>query len=248
MVVIIFFIIHWYASFFFQSFFHHRYAAHRHFTMSKKSEKFFFVCCFITHGSSYISPKAFAIMHRLHHMHTDTEQDPHSPSYHPGFFSTMLQTRNSYYNIYCGKTIVDEKLKKELPEWDSFEKISHNWIARIAWGLLYTSCYIAFATSWWMFIFLPVTITLCTVQGTIINWWAHKFGYVNYPMKNTSKNILPFDLLFIGDAYHNNHHRFPGRIKNSHRWFEIDPIYRITCLLHKLNVVQWKSANYPERW
>src|SRR5450631_769786 len=128
MIILIFFIIHWYVSFFLQSFFHHRYAAHRHFTMSKKSEKFFFLCCFITHGSSYISPKAFGIMHRLHHMHTDTREDPHSPSYHPGFFGTMLQTRNSYYNIYCGTTIVDEKLKKELPEWDSFEKISHNWI------------------------------------------------------------------------------------------------------------------------
>jgi len=241
MVILIFFTVHWYTSFFLQSFFHHRYAAHRHFVMSKTSEKFFYICCSLVHGSSYISPNAFGIMHRLHHMHADTEDDPHSPSYHPGFFATLLQTRNSYHNIFCGRTPVEGKFKNDLPQWDSFEKIVHNWITRIVWGLLYTIFYIAFATAWWMFILLPVTIALSTIQGTMINWWAHKFGYVNYPMNNTSKNILPIDLLFCGDAYHNNHHKFPGRIKNSHRWFEIDIIYRVTCLLQKMNVIQWKS-------
>lgn len=179
-------------------------------------------------------------------MYTDTEKDPHSPTFHPGFFDTMLQTRNSYYNIFSGKTLVDEKLKKDLPSWELFEKIAHNWLTRIAWAIAYTLFYISFATSWWMYFFLPVTIALSTFQGTIINWWAHKFGYVNYPMKNTSTNIFPVDLLFIGDAYHNNHHKFPGRIKNSHRWFEIDIIYGLTCLLKEINVVQWKSNKSNE--
>lgn len=241
MAFFIFFIIHWYVAFFLQSFFHHRYAAHRHFEMSERTEKFFYIFCFLAHGSSYISPKVFGIMHRLHHMHTDTQDDPHSPSYHPGFFGTMLQTRNSYHHIFIGKTIVDEKYKKDLPHWDAFEKIAHNWITRICWIILYIGVYIALATQWWMYLLLPVTIALCTFQGTMINWWAHKYGYVNYEMKNTSKNVLPVDLLFIGDAYHNNHHKYPGRVKNSHRWFEIDPIYGVTCIFQKMNVVQWKS-------
>lgn len=243
MAFLVFFIAHWYLAFFLQSFFHHRYAAHQHFKMSKRTEKFFYFLCFFIHGSSYISPYAYGIMHRLHHMHTDTEDDPHSPSYHPGFFGTMLQTRNSYFNIFCGKTIVDDKLKKDLPEWKSFEYIVHNWMMRVSWMVLYIGIYMAVATAWWMYLFLPVTIALSTFQGTLINYCAHKFGYVNYPMKNTSTNIWPVDLIFIGDAYHNNHHKFPGRIKNSHKWFEIDLIFRITCVLQKLNVVQWRSKN-----
>jgi stearoyl-CoA desaturase (delta-9 desaturase) len=214
--------------------------------MSKRAERFFYIACFLVHGSSYISPNAFGIMHRLHHMHTDTENDPHSPKFHPGFWGTMWQTRNSYYNIFCGKTLVDEKLKKDLPEWKSFELIAHNWLTRIAWAALYLLFYISFATSWWMYLLLPVTIALCTFQGTIINWWAHKFGYVNYPMKNTSTNIFPVDLLFIGDAYHNNHHKFPGRVKNAHRWFEIDLIYGITCLLKEANIVHWRTNKLSE--
>ncbi len=241
MVIFIFFIVHWYFSFFLQSFFHHRYAAHRHFEMSQLSERFFYIACFLVHGSSYISPNAFGIMHRLHHMHTDTPEDPHSPSNHPGFFGTMWQTRNSYHNIYIGKTLVDEKIKKDLPVWVSFENVAHNWFTRIMWIVLYTLFYITFATTWLVYFLLPVTIALCTVQGTMINWWAHKFGYVNYPMKNTSKNILPVDFLFIGDAYHNNHHKFPGRAKNAHKWWEFDFIYVLTCIMQKAKVIQWKS-------
>jgi stearoyl-CoA desaturase (delta-9 desaturase) len=241
MVIFIFFVTHWYASFFLQSFFHHRYAAHRHFNMSAHSEKFFYCLCFIVHGSSYISPYAYGIMHRLHHKHTDTEEDPHSPANHPGFFATMWQTRNSYHNIYTGKTLVEDKVKKDLPQWIAFEKIAHSWKARMIWIIIYFAFYIFFATAWWMFFFLPVTIILATFQGTIINWWAHKFGYVNYPMQNTSKNILPVDIVFCGDAYHNNHHKFPGRIKNSHRWFEVDLIYHFSCLLQKANIIQWRS-------
>lgn len=175
-------------------------------------------------------------------MHTDTENDPHSPAYHPGFFGTMLQTRNSYNNIFTGKTYVDEKLKKDLPQWKAFEKFAHNWITRVCWIGLYIGIYMAVATVWWMYLFLPITIILATFQGTMINWWAHKFGYVNYPMKNTSKNIIPIDVLFCGDAYHNNHHKFPGRIKNSHRWFEFDLIYGLTCILQKIRIVNWKTS------
>lgn len=242
MVILIFFIIHWYLSFFLQSFFYHRYTAHRHFIMTDKTEKFFYIASFLTHGSSYMSPYVYGIMHRLHHIHTDTEEDPHSPSYHPGFWGTMWQTRNSYHAIFKENVTVDAKLKKDLPRWDAFDKIAHNWLTRVFWIMLYTGFYIVFASAWWMYLLLPFTVIMCTFQGAIINWWAHTFGYVNYQMPNTSTNIMPIDFLFIGDAYHNNHHKFPGRANNAHRWFELDPIYYFTCLLGKLKIIAWKNS------
>jgi stearoyl-CoA desaturase (delta-9 desaturase) len=188
-----------------------------------------------------MSPFAYGVMHRLHHMHTDEEEDPHSPAFHPGFWQTMWQTRNSYHAIYTGNKVVEEKLKKDLPLWNNFEKIAHNWLTRVVWIIIYVSVYILLATAWWQYMLLPFTVIMCTLQGTMINWWAHKYGYVNYQLADTSKNILPVDFLFIGDAYHNNHHKFPGRAKNAHRWFEIDPIYHVTCLLNKLHIVTWKN-------
>src|SRR5688572_14827284 len=57
---------HWYLSLFTQTFFHHRYAAHRMFTMKKGVEKFFYLLSFVFQGASYLSPRAYGIMHRMH--------------------------------------------------------------------------------------------------------------------------------------------------------------------------------------
>jgi len=242
MIILIFFVIHWYAAFFMQSFFHHRYAAHHHFVMTRRSEKFFFIVCFLVHGSSYMSPYCYGIIHRIHHIHTDTEDDPHSPHNEPNFFKLLVATRNTYQKYYTAAVTVHESIAKNLPEWDPFENFAHNWITRTVWILLYTGFYICFASAWWMYLLLPVTISMAAFQGNIINWWAHKFGYVNFPMKNTSKNVLPIDIIFIGDAYHNNHHKYPGKVKNSSRWFETDLIYNITNIMHKLKIVRWKNS------
>lgn len=43
----------------------------------------------------------------------------------------MWDTRNSYFNLWIGKTQVEDKYWKDLPRWDSFDKIAHNWISRV---------------------------------------------------------------------------------------------------------------------
>jgi len=79
MTIIILFILHWYSSLFFQTVFLHRYASHQMFTMSKTWERIFFFCTFLTQGASFLNPRAYAILHRLHHKYSDTKKDPHSP-------------------------------------------------------------------------------------------------------------------------------------------------------------------------
>jgi len=242
MALFLFIVIHWYLSLFFQSVFHHRYAAHALFTMSKGWERFFYIGCFLTQGSSYISAYTYGMMHRLHHAHTDLPNDPHSPTNTPNLFMMLLDTRNNYFNIHIGKTVVDEKYKKDLPEWAAFDRLTHNWITRLSCALVYLGIYALLATHWWEYLFLPVTIAMGALQGTIVNWWAHKFGYRNYEVDNTSRNILPVDLIFWGEAYHNNHHKNPGRPNNAVKWFEWDMGYFGMKVLDKLHVIQIKAV------
>lgn len=242
MLLLILLCLHWYGSLFFQSVFHHRYAAHGAFTMSKKWERIFFIGSFLTQGTSYLSAYAYGVMHRMHHAHTDTEHDPHSPHNSPNLFTMLWQTRNNYRNILIGKTEVADKYKKDLPQWTRFEKMATGIPAKIAWAIIYITVYIALATHWWMYLFLPVTLAMGAFQGAAVNWWAHRFGYENYKMGNTSKNILPVDLIFWGEAYHNNHHKHPGRPNNAHKWFEFDLGYNVMVLLHKLRIIKIKAA------
>ena len=81
MIILGILIAHWYLSLFFQTFFLHRYASHKLYTMSLTWEKIFYIFTFITQGSSFLNPAAYAIMHRKHHVYADTLQDPHSPKY-----------------------------------------------------------------------------------------------------------------------------------------------------------------------
>ena len=76
------------------------------------------------------------------------------------------------------------------------------------------------------------------IHGAIINWFAHKYGYVNFIVKDTSKNFLPVDFLMMGESYHNNHHKHGNRANfGGIRWHEIDPTYLVIKVLDKLGVI-----------
>ena len=78
-VIVIFFLLHWWGSVFMQTFYLHRYASHGMFTLTRGWERFFHFLTFVSQGSSFLVPRAYAWMHREHHAYSDTERDPHSP-------------------------------------------------------------------------------------------------------------------------------------------------------------------------
>ncbi|RFS26696.1 acyl-CoA desaturase [Chitinophaga silvatica] len=237
MAIFIFFAALWYLSLFSQTFFQHRYAAHGAFTMSKGWEKFFFIFTYITQGSSYMSPRAYAIMHRLHHAHTDTEHDPHSPSNSSNIFSMMWDTRSAYQQILHHEENVDVKYTKNLPLWKNFDKFANSAFSRLLWVAGYTSFFIAFATSPYQYLLLPIVVSMGAFHGAIVNWFAHKYGYINFKLKNTAMNLLFFDILMLGESYHNNHHKHPSSVNFGQRWFEIDPTYYIIRFLSFIKVI-----------
>ncbi len=241
-VIIIFFIAHWYLSLFFQTFFLHRYAAHEAFTMSKTTEKVFFVLTWIFQGSNYLSAYGYGVMHRMHHAYADTPKDPHSPAYDGNLFKMMWKTKKIYSAIANKKTEVEERFTRNVPQWTPFDLFARSWPSRIMWGAVYVLIYWQFATVWWLWLLLPVQWMLAPVHGVIINWFAHLYGYRNYPVGDTSRNFLPFDFLMMGESYHNNHHKHGSRANfGGIRWHEIDPTYLLILLFDKLGIIKLKK-------
>jgi len=206
--------------------------------MSKGWERVFFVFAYITQGSSYMSPRAYGIMHRLHHAFTDTEHDPHSPSYDKNFFAMMWRTRNEYQDIFTGKTKIEERFLKQLPEWNWFDKWCNAWPSRTIWIALYVAFYVVFAPSAWWFLLLPIHVAMGPVHGVIINWFAHKYGKTNFKTDNTSKNLFKVDWLMFGEGYHNNHHKFPARSNFAAKKGEFDLCYPLIHLLAHLKIIK----------
>jgi stearoyl-CoA desaturase (delta-9 desaturase) len=239
MAIAVFFLGHWFLSLFSQTFFLHRYAAHRMFTMSKFWERFFYIFTFVTQGSSFLNPRAYAIMHRMHHAYSDTEKDPHSPHYFSSMIHMMLRTKDIYLDYLMNRIEPEKGFDKNIPEWRVLDEVGKYWTPRIAWGIVYTLFYVAFATEWWMFLLLPVHFLMGPIHGAIVNWFGHKYGYVNHhDTHDHSVNSLPLDFVTLGELFQNNHHKYPSRVNFATRWFELDPTYPFIKLLAKLRIIR----------
>jgi stearoyl-CoA desaturase (delta-9 desaturase) len=92
-----------------------------------------------------------------------------------------------------------------------------------------------------MFLLLPIHFFMGPFHGAIINWFAHKYGYVNFKVSDTSKNLLPVDFLMMGEGFHNNHHKHGARPNFGFKWFEFDPTYAIIRGLDKINVIRLRK-------
>src|SRR5437016_6437343 len=120
MAILVFFVAHWQLSVFCQSFFLHRYGAHRQFTMSKGWERFFHFLTFVSQNSSYLNPRGYAILHRMHHAYSDTERDPHSPKTYgpvvPGLFRMMMRTKHIYHQIAYYEVAPEARFDGTFPQ------------------------------------------------------------------------------------------------------------------------------------
>ena len=245
MIIAIFFILHWYLSLFGQTFYLHRYAAHKMFTMNKFWEKFFYIFAWVAQGSSYLNARAYAILHRMHHAYSDTEQDPHTPHFFKEVFSMMVHTGKIYNGLLKGTIKPDDQFENNYPVYPKIDKIADNWLVRIAFGLSYVAFYVAFATHWWMYLLLPVHFLMGPVHGAIVNWAGHKYGYRNFNEPDKSRNTLFIDFLLLGELFQNNHHHDGMRPNFAAVWWEIDPVYPVILLLDKLHIVKLVKPPLP---
>lgn len=241
MAIIIFFVAHWYLSLFSQTFLQHRYASHGAFTMNKFWERFFYIFAYITQGSSYLSARAYAIMHRMHHAYADTHKDPHSPLYYKNVFSMFWNTKKVYADIFENRIPVEQRFTKNVPDWPWLDRWGQSIPNRVMFALLYIGYYVYFDAAAWMYVLIPFHILSTPIHGAIINWFAHKYGTVNFKMSNTSKNFIPVDFLMLGEDYHNNHHKYPSSANFGVRWYEIDPVYYVMLVLDKMRIIKIKN-------
>ena len=245
MTIILFVVIQWYASLFCQTFFQHRYAAHSGCRMSVRWERFFFLLSYVCQGPSYLSATAYGTMHRLHHAHADTDKDPHTPLRSTNPLRMIWDTSVSYGAVFFDRAQVDASYRERLPQWAAFDRLAHNPYSRMLWIAGYATFWFNFHTAWWQWLLLPVCVFASAIQGTIINYFGHVSGYRNYELANLSRNLFPFvDLFLMGESYHNNHHRFPGRSNFAVKWFEWDPTYAIMRLLHFFGVIELRKDQH----
>src|SRR3989344_1292339 len=154
MYILIFFLSHWFLSLFCQTFFLHRYASHKMFTMNRFWDRFFYFLTFITQGSSFLNPRAYAIMHRMHHAYSDTEKDPHSPHFFKDVWQMTIHTKDIYLDYAKYGKEPEKAFRGGYPEWKFIDWLSDLWTVRLLFVAAYILFYVQFVPTGagWMFL------------------------------------------------------------------------------------------------
>ena len=215
--------------------FYHRYFSHKTFKTSRIIQ---FIFGFIGATAAQRGPIWWASHHRRHHQNSDNEHDHHSPHTHNILWSHMgwfLAKKNFLTDLSYVKDLYKFK---ELRMIDRFD-----WMPPL---LLIISLYLigeyssvlgfgnGFTTVIWGFFVSTVFVYHSTFA---VNSIAHLWGRQRYKTNEQSKNNFLIALLTLGEGWHNNHHHFPGSIRQGFFWWEIDLTYYVLRILSLFGLV-----------
>lgn len=187
-----------------------------------------------------LDPKGWTAMHRMHHKHSDTELDPHSPRHHNVFFLMWVQLKS--YNRILKKLIVGERSTTESVKDLGFEVswLNRNrlWVlpyvlhAAIALGLgVFGHLWLLGAAYWLGMMTHPI-------QGWLVNAFAHKYGSRNFETPDDSRNNTAVAWLVFGEGFQNNHHHAPRSANFAMRAGEVDLGYGLVLAAQKLGMLR----------
>ncbi len=183
--------------------------------------------------------------HRKHHMHSDEEDDPHSPHFAGGGVKGILL---GWWHSHVGWMFVNEpinyfRLAPDLLRDSLVMAITRRYFTVVAAGIILPGIVSALWTqSWWGFFtgmlwggFVRIFFVHHTTWS--INSICHMFGAAPYESNDESRNNLACALLTFGEGWHNNHHAFPTSARHGLHWYQLDMVYILICLMEKLGLV-----------
>jgi stearoyl-CoA desaturase (delta-9 desaturase) len=219
--------------------FYHRYFSHRTFRTSRPVQ---FVFAAIGASCVQRGPLWWAAHHRHHHRHADTPQDPHSPKVHGFLWSHagwFLTPRGFRTHI---DRVPDFAAYPELRWLDRYDTAVPVLLAVALFGLGKLLEHVApgLGTSGWQMLvwgFFISTVVLFHATVTI-NSLSHRFGTQRFATRDESRNNPWLALLTFGEGWHNNHHFFPGTVRQGFRWWEVDLTWYGLWLMARLGLVR----------
>ena len=228
--------------------FYHRYFSHKTFRTSRALQFAFAVL-----GTMAVQrgPLWWAAHHRHHHAHADEENDSHSPAQH-GFWWSHVGWFMNRSNFRTRSELIRDLMRyPELRFLDRFDIVPPIALAALLFfgGNALAQAYPQLGTSgaqlliWGFFI---STVLLHHVTFTV-NSLAHRFGRRRYATSDDSRNNWWIALLTFGEGWHNNHHHFPGSVRQGFYWWEIDLTYYLLRAMAACGLI-WDLKTVPARF
>jgi fatty-acid desaturase len=203
----------------------HRYFAHGQFQVARPLHWLLGV---LTSLGGIGPANQWAIQHKTHHLYSDTEHDPHSPT--NGFWHTMYGW--TLPNGANAKVYMQHRFAKRLAVQHARD-LSFVFFEKYHYALIYTFCAVLLTIDPVLVLIYAAAYALDFVRLGLVNWFCHRSGYRNFESNDHSTNNVWLGWLGMGFGWHNNHHANPGRMILTHRWWEIDVEGYIAWLFSK---------------
>lgn len=231
---------------------YHRLLTHRSFHTPRWLERSFAVlalCCL--EGS----PITWVANHRMHHQHSDKEEDPHSPviAFLWSHIGWLLMENGSVSSLRACERYARDIAKDPFyfalsrrQQW-VFVYLAHAaifFLAGMGFGALFggeSVTALQMGLSWLVWGVFVRTVMVWHITWSV-NSFTHLAGYRNYETNENSRNNWVVALLANGEGWHNNHHADQRSAAHGHRWYEFDVTYLTILLLKSVglasNIVQ----------
>jgi len=172
-------------------------------------------------------------MHRRHHQHSDTPEDPHSPQ-HGG--RGVLGLLRGFWHAHIGWFFQPDPpdldhYVKDLSASRSLRVASYLFPLWVALGLAIPAVMGGVITlSWsgvWTGLIWGGLVRLFLVHHVTwsVNSACHLWGLQPYRSNDMSRNNIVFGVLALGEGWHNTHHAFPTSARHGLRWWQLDLSY-----------------------
>jgi len=208
---------------------YHRLHTHRSYKVPKLLEYFFAICGALTLEGG---PIFWVATHRLHHQHSDTDSDPHTP-HHGGFWAHMgwILFGEGHHND-------TELMSRYAPDLaaDPF----YRWLNTWHWVPLTVFGFVVLALGGWPMVFWLVffRVTVGLHATWLVNSATHMWGGRRFETKDDSKNSWWVAMLTFGEGWHNNHHAHPTSARHGLAWYELDLTWIQIRLLERFGIAQ----------
>jgi len=215
---------------------YHRYFAHRTFSTSRV---FQFLLAVGAQSAAQKGVLWWASHHRWHHKYSDGELDVHSAKQHGFFYAHMGWLFANTWNSTDPKLVPD---LYKFPELRWLDRTGAELLPAVALGLACLCLGGLHGLVWGFF----VSLVMVWHGSFAINSFAHWFGRQRYVTGDESRNHWLLAVLTCGEGWHNNHHHYPGSVRQGFFWWEVDLTYYVLRGIELLGLV-WNLRRVPDR-
>jgi stearoyl-CoA desaturase (delta-9 desaturase) len=193
----------------------HRSQAHRSVQFHPLVAHFMRFWLWLTTG---MNTREWVAVHRKHHQAADTKDDPHSPK-QQGIWRVLFGGAFLYARAKKNKLMVTELGHGTPNDW--IEQRVYKPYPLLGVALMLVIDLILFGP-WGFLVWGVQMIWIPFWAAGVINGLAHWWGYRNYDVADTSRNLTPWGVVIGGEELHNNHHGDGTSAKFSKKPWEFD--------------------------